>query len=329
MCWCDCFQEVNVLKENNYTVYIHIFPDKKVYVGLTKQKVNRRWGKDGTQYKKQPVYKAILKYGWDNIEHVVVKENLDIDEARFLEKRLIKKYDSINNGYNSAKGGGCGGNPWTQILYNGKLYYPDELAELSDVDGLTGHDVTTRLGHGWSVEKIIKTPKTNKNIKYKYNGSEYTSKELYSLFCKSDISLGTFRGRLSQGWDIDRALSQPENTKVQPLGCRDKKRERLFEYNGKIYKSHELLELSPIEDLTVANLVNRICQRKWDIDKALTTPKKRFNQKFEYNGIMYTSKELAQMSPHDNITPRDITERINRTHWSVEDAIFKPKQLKH
>ena len=33
--------------ENNYKVYVHEFPDGKVYVGLTCQDVERRWNNGG------------------------------------------------------------------------------------------------------------------------------------------------------------------------------------------------------------------------------------------------------------------------------------------
>lgn len=92
----------------NYSVYLHRFPDNKYYIGLTKQNIKQRWGRDGNGYKKQPVYHAIQQFGWDNIEHKVVATNLEYHEAQELEKRLIYLCDSINNGYNAVNGGGLG-----------------------------------------------------------------------------------------------------------------------------------------------------------------------------------------------------------------------------
>ena len=44
--------------------------------------------------------------------------------------------------------------------YNGKQYTSKELAELSNVNNLTYHDITDRInGLGWSVEKAITTEK--------------------------------------------------------------------------------------------------------------------------------------------------------------------------
>ena len=90
----------------DFCVYIHIFPNGKVYIGQTKQKPEDRWSK-GKGYRGQLVGRAIQKYGWSNIVHKVIKTNLSKDEANELEISLIKHYDSTNehHGYNIAFGG--------------------------------------------------------------------------------------------------------------------------------------------------------------------------------------------------------------------------------
>ena len=91
---------------NNYSVYIHKNKiNGKVYVGLTKQKPENRW-RFGMGYKTQPkFFRAILKYGWDNFEHIIIYTGLTEYEASKKEKELIIKYDSYNNGYNADLGG--------------------------------------------------------------------------------------------------------------------------------------------------------------------------------------------------------------------------------
>lgn len=109
----------NVIKNGNYCVYVHTSPSGKKYVGQTGKKPEERWGKDGVRYlhkKKNGEYmhpafaSAILKYGWDNIEHEIVASNLTKNEADNFEKLLIEKLDtmSANGGYN-CKEGGAGG----------------------------------------------------------------------------------------------------------------------------------------------------------------------------------------------------------------------------
>lgn len=94
----------------NYYVYIHRNKiNEKNYVGITCQKPQYRWGKNGIGYKLQPkFYRAIQKYGWDNFDHIIEEEGLSIEQALQLERQLILKYDSINNGYNISTGGGFG-----------------------------------------------------------------------------------------------------------------------------------------------------------------------------------------------------------------------------
>lgn len=91
---------------SNYTVYLHTFPNGKYYVGITCQEVNRRW-RDGKGYEGQPVFDAILKYGWDNIKHDILYTGLSKEDAEQKEIELIKQYNSLShdNGYNVETGG--------------------------------------------------------------------------------------------------------------------------------------------------------------------------------------------------------------------------------
>ena len=90
----------------SYTIYMHKFPNGKMYVGVTRQDVSRRW-RDGEGYKGQPVYDAIKKYGWNNIEHIILEENLTLEEAEEAEKKYIKCFNTLShdNGYNVESGG--------------------------------------------------------------------------------------------------------------------------------------------------------------------------------------------------------------------------------
>lgn len=50
----------------------------------------------------------LLLYGWDNFTHEVVYSNLNKQAADKLEKELIHKYNSIEEGYNLKEGGSRG-----------------------------------------------------------------------------------------------------------------------------------------------------------------------------------------------------------------------------
>ncbi len=85
---------------------MHIFPNGKKYIGITNRDVNKRWV-SGNGYRGQFVHRAILKYGWDNIEHIILHSILSREEAEQIEIELINKYSTINRmmGYNIEAGG--------------------------------------------------------------------------------------------------------------------------------------------------------------------------------------------------------------------------------
>lgn len=91
---------------NNYIVYMHITPNNKRYIGLTSNSIKKRW-RSGHGYDNQIFGKAIKKYGWNNIKHIIVAKGLTEDEAEWLESEMIKIYNTTNYkyGYNISPGG--------------------------------------------------------------------------------------------------------------------------------------------------------------------------------------------------------------------------------
>ena len=90
-----------------FCVYKHTCPNGKVYIGITCQKPKQRWSR-GKGYKNcRLISRAINKYGWENIKHEILFENLTQQEAEEKEIELIKQYQSnnIKYGYNIEYGG--------------------------------------------------------------------------------------------------------------------------------------------------------------------------------------------------------------------------------
>ena len=81
----------------------------KVYIGQTALNVERRW-RNGKGYKTGVFKKAIEKYGWNNFEHIIVKDKLSKEEANLLDVSLIRKYKELGICYNITDGGegACG-----------------------------------------------------------------------------------------------------------------------------------------------------------------------------------------------------------------------------
>lgn len=94
------------MEEHNYKVYMHIFPNNKKYIGITKTKPKNRWGKKRYIHN---IYmtNAINKYEWNNVKHKILYEGLTKEEAEKKEIELIAYYKSNQRkfGYNIQNGG--------------------------------------------------------------------------------------------------------------------------------------------------------------------------------------------------------------------------------
>ena len=186
---------------NNYTVYKHIFPNNKIYIGITSQKLHCRF-KGGKGYKKynkktqNKIYNAINKYGWENVKHEILFENLTKEKAEQKEIELIKKYKSNNSnyGYNIENGGNSVGklNEETKIKIgnanrgknNGNYNKKGKLNPLSkkvNQYDLNGNFIKT--WHSMSdVERELNISSSNisqccKNIRHKASGFIWKYKE--------------------------------------------------------------------------------------------------------------------------------------------------------
>ena len=89
-----------------WSIYLHAFPDGMHYSGQTCMPPEDRWRR-GEGYKDNPkgMYKAIQEYGWDNIQHIILKQVNSLEEADYWEQYYIRQYNCIENGYNTETGG--------------------------------------------------------------------------------------------------------------------------------------------------------------------------------------------------------------------------------
>ena len=136
------------MRMEEYTVYMHRCPNGKVYVGITSCSPKIRWA-NGNGYKgHKRFYEDIIKYGWDNIQHLILFDGLSMEQALRKEKDLIKQYNARdkNLGYNVRSGGQLG--PYSIDTINGKERKIDfkfrvsekekaDIEEMADDMGLT------------------------------------------------------------------------------------------------------------------------------------------------------------------------------------------------
>jgi len=158
-----------VLNEKTWTVYIHRNKiNGKVYIGITCQKVNRRWGGGKNYNGSIHFFNAIKKYGWNGFEHEIVLTGLTEQQAANKERELIAKYNSMDDifGYNLTSGGEIG-----------KKYTDEVRKKLSESRKGTVASKETK-------EKISKASKGTSNGNYGNHLSQ-EAKEKISLFNKN------------------------------------------------------------------------------------------------------------------------------------------------
>ena len=95
----------------SYSVYMHTCPNSKKYIGITCRNPLYRWNHGNGYRRNEHFFRAIVKYGWDNIKHEILFDGLTEEEACAIEVELIAKYKSndARYGYNKDNGGvtGC------------------------------------------------------------------------------------------------------------------------------------------------------------------------------------------------------------------------------
>lgn len=136
-----------------YIVYQHKNKiNSKIYIGITSRVPEKRWGRNGSNYKTSPYfYNAIQKYGWDNFEHNILYTNLTKEQACQKEQELIQYFHSMdrNFGYNSTSGG--------------EMFIMNSETKNKISNKLKGN--TNGLGHPCSEEKKRKISKAQKGRK--------------------------------------------------------------------------------------------------------------------------------------------------------------------
>lgn len=106
----------------NYSVYMHVSPERKLYIGMT-QNIENRYGHNGNGYRPQPAFRdAIKKYGWNNIDHKAIASDLSKEEAEKLEHEAIVLLQTQENGYNRNDGGSGKEKKPIKCLTDGKIY---------------------------------------------------------------------------------------------------------------------------------------------------------------------------------------------------------------
>lgn len=159
--------------EKEFVVYKHTTPSNKVYIGITSQSCQKRWihgdGYTGNTY----FYRAIQHYGWENIKHEILFEHLSEKEAKNIEMRLIKEYNSTSNqyGYNKTEGGDCRaslsehGRYLVSIKNKGKIRTPEQREHYREAALKRPKRLTLSDEHKRSISKSLLGNQRAKGVK--------------------------------------------------------------------------------------------------------------------------------------------------------------------
>jgi group I intron endonuclease len=160
------------MENESYIIYCHETPSGKRYVGVTKTTINKRWQK-GKGYKNNKYFwRAIQKYGWDNIEHYILFEGVNRSFAENKEKELIALWQTTNPnyGYNIEGGGNINKIVSESTRKKMSLYFKEYYkTHTSPSKGKVLSEETrkkiseTRMGMKWSEEHRQKELKRRKD----------------------------------------------------------------------------------------------------------------------------------------------------------------------
>lgn len=164
-----------------YTVYMHVAPNGKRYIGITCRKPEYRWN-GGRGYDGSPHFSAaIMKYGWDNICHEILFSGMTKEDAICKEIELIARYNTTDRsyGYNIT----CGGEGSSGVKQSDKtkakhvetmrqkMLVPDEKAKIMKCLALAHSNAEAQARRIDAIKRAHNTPEMRKEKSERYSGS--------------------------------------------------------------------------------------------------------------------------------------------------------------
>ena len=257
--------------EEKYIVYMHTVPNGRKYIGITHQQPERRW-RGGMHYNyNKRFFSVIVKYGWDNITHEILYENLTKEEAEQKEKELIEEHKTNQEeyGYNMTSGGSGAPNCTKSIETREKLSKANtgrkhteetkkKLSEASKGRHLGGKSPTATKILQYDLDgNLIKEWDSLKDIERALNVS-------YSSIWKvCNNKRGQIRGYTWRYKD-ERIINKKEYN--------ENKSKTSISFNG---KTQSLTQWSKELGIPDNVLWARLNQLSWTVEKAFTQPYKK------------------------------------------------------
>lgn len=145
-----------MIEQNKGLIYMRTSPSGKSYIGQTVQSEEKRWKQhcNNAFNPSSPLYnntlsRAIRKYGKDNFQVTILKNDIPKVKLNYYEEYYIKLYDTYQNGYNSSMGGEGGGckynyNTFYQLWLEGKSV--SEISQINRCAENTTHRILQNCG---------------------------------------------------------------------------------------------------------------------------------------------------------------------------------------
>ena len=196
----------------------------KIYIGLTTQKINRRWtqhkSKSKTNITTEPFLNAIRKYGEENFLVEVIDKANNLKELNKKEKYWINYYNSNNNkiGYNVLSGGKfCSFNENTKkrmsMAHKGKKLSEEHKKNISKAlkgkkkpEGFSDKVRERMLGTTFSEERKKNLSEAHKGHVHSEETKKKMSKKRKGIFFK-EIKKDELLNLLKQDKDLNEIAS--------------------------------------------------------------------------------------------------------------------------
>lgn len=136
-------------------------------------------------------------------------------------------------------------------------YITDEEYEQAEARGISRTTLTYRIRElGWSKSKAMNTPIQKRH---------HYPKHIMDKVKENNINPSAFRWRVQNGWDIERACTEPTLPPDSPVRI-SRTAEKRRKYPIKI------IQLAEKNGISYSNFYKRVNCYKWDVIKAATTP---------------------------------------------------------
>jgi hypothetical protein len=216
-------------KTQGCCVYKHTSPSNKVYIGMTTVQPEERWN-NGWGYKKQPFFNAILKYGWENFQHEILKDSLTLQEALDLERYYIALYNSTDRtkGYNIEIGGEYKTDKYFHIpiyrySFDGKYEYYENIYQIPNLSNRDREKICRIInGKGdYSTKGYIY--RTERDFNLEKNGFNYYVDTKFKNKCKK-VCQYAIDGTFLQKFDSMVEAQQVTGIKNIGMCCKGERR---------------------------------------------------------------------------------------------------------